>query len=193
MKRSPVFLLLALFACGPASAPSDPPTVVTPIMLEPPPIYALLGFRERLELTSEQIVQLDSIAIDVQARNSELMEELEEKSQLTRSQTALMVGEEARPVLDRIRDNNLEAAAAVGRLLSPAQQTTACQVFDMDRDEQTREEEREEEREREERAERRRQRVGGIQLDTALISMQRRIWPWCTASAPSQDRSDRRR
>lgn len=191
MKHSPLVLLLALSACGPGSAPSDPPTVVTPIMLEPPPINALFGFRERLELTSEQILQLDSISTAVKEQNNVLLEELQEKSQLTRSQTALMVGEEARPVLDQLRNNNLQAAEAVGRVLSTEQQAVACELFDMERDE-NRDERRAAAEERREERERRRQRVGGMQLDTTLIMMQRRIWPWCSASAPSPSRRGRR-
>lgn len=169
MKRNLLFLFVGLAACGPASAPAGPPpSFVTPSMLQPPPIYALLGHRDRLELTSEQIVQLDSIAVKLKEDNDELIDELEERSDVARNQAALIVGDEGQPILEQIRDNNREAAEAVGRTLTSDQQTTTCDLFSLNNDERDRR--------------RRRPRVRGADpeaADSIWRSLEARTWPFC--------------
>ena len=178
MKRSPLLLLLAVSACSSASTPAGPPpSLVTPLMLQPPPIYALLGYRERLELTTEQIVGLDSIATGLKDRNNDLIEELEEKSSLTRSQTALIVGDDGKPVLEQIRENNRGAAEAVGRLLNSEQQESTCDLFRLERDE----------RGRRGRAQREQRGVDQAAADSIWRSLEARTWPWCGADAASGD------
>jgi hypothetical protein len=178
MKRSPLLLLLAVSACSSASTPAGPPpSLVTPLMLQPPPIYALLGYRERLELTTEQIVGLDSIATGLKEENDDLIEELEEKSSLTRSQTALIVGDEGKPVLEQIRENNRGAAEAVGRLLTSEQQESTCDLFRLERDE----------RSRRGRQQRERRGVDQAAADSIWRSLESRTWPWCGAAPARGD------
>lgn len=181
MKRSLILLSIGLAACTSASAPAGPPpSLVTPLMLQPPPVYALLGYRERLQLSSEQINGLDSIAVNLKEENDELIDELEERSSLTRNQSALIVDEEGRPILEQIRDNNREAAEAVGRLLTSEQQTTACDIFRMDR---------------RERGRRERPRIRGADqaaADSIWRSLEARTWPWCASAGNDRPESDNR-
>jgi hypothetical protein len=178
MKRSPLLLLLAVSACSSAATPAGPPpSLVTPLMLQPPPIYALLGYRERLELTTEQIVGLDSIAMGLKDENDDLIHELEEKSSLTRSQTALIVGDEGKPVLEQIRENNRGAAEAVGRLLTSEQQETTCDLFRLERNESG----------RRGRQQRERRGVDQAAADSIWRALESRTWPWCGAAPASGD------
>ncbi|HEX6071303.1 MAG TPA: hypothetical protein VFZ18_15830 [Longimicrobiaceae bacterium] len=180
MKRSPLLLLLAVAACSSASTPAGPPpSYVTPLMLQPPPIYALLGYRERLELTTEQIVGLDSIATGLKEENDDLIDELEEKSSLTRSQTALIVGDEGKPVLEQIRENNRGAAEAVGRLLTSEQQVSTCDLFRLERDERSRRGRGQQQRER--------RGVDQAAADSIWRALEARTWPWCGTAAASGD------
>lgn len=168
MKRSLIFLLSSLVACSSAAAPEGPPpSFVTPTMLQPPPIYALIGHRDRLELSSEQIDDLDSIAVGLKEENDALIDELQEVSTSSRNEAGLIVDEEGRPVLEQIRDNNREAAEAVGRMLTARQQTTTCDLFSLN-DEDTRR--------------RRRPRVRGADpeaADSIWRALEARTWPWC--------------
>ena len=177
MKRNRVIFSLGLSACSSAGAPAGPPpSMVTPSMLQPPPIYALLGYRERLELTSEQIVGLDSIAVQLKERNDELIDELEERSDMARNTAALIVSEEGQPILEEIRDNNREAAEAVGRMLTSTQQTTSCDIFDLTEDDRGRRRER--------------PRVRGADpaaADSIWRMLQSRTWPWCGESGVRAD------
>lgn len=173
MKRNLLILCVGLTACsGGARAPAGPPpSLVTPSMLQPPPIYALLGHRDRLELTSEQIVRLDSIAVQLKEENDDLIDELEERSDLARNQAALIVGDEGRPILEEIRDNNRGAAEAVGRVLTSTQQTETCDLFNLNNDDRRR---------------RQRPRIRGADpeaADSIWRSLQSRTWPWCGAEA----------
>jgi hypothetical protein len=182
MKRSLTFLLLGLSACSSASAPAGPPpSLVTPLMLQPPPIYALLGHRETIELSSEQIVSLDSIAVGLRNDNDDLIDELEERSSLTRNQTALIVDEEGKPILEQIRDNNRGAAEAVGRVLTTTQQEETCEIFRRDREERSRG------------TRQRRPRVRGADqaaADSIWQVLQTSSWPWCAAAAQANAPAD---
>ena len=170
MKRSVLFVLLGVTACSSASAPSGPPaSLVTPLMLQPPPIYALLGYRDRLELTSDQIEGLDSIATGLKDENDDLVDELQEKSTLSRNQTGLIVDEEGRPLLDQIRDNNREASEAVGRLLNTTQQEATCELFRLERNSDR----------RGARSQRARRGVDPSATDIIWRSLESRTWPWC--------------
>lgn len=168
MKRNLMILTVGLSACATGPAPEGPaPTLVTPTMLQPPPIYALIGHRDRLELTSEQIEQLDSIAVNLEDRNEDLIDELEERSMPTRNQSGMVVDEEGKPVLEEIRDNNRKASEAVGRLLTSDQQESTCELFDLDD---------------ERRRDRRRPRVRGADeeaADSIWAMLESGVWPWC--------------
>ncbi len=124
-----VTVLFALTAC--AATGSLPPNavVVTPLTLEPPPIYSLLGYRSELNLTSEQVAALDSIAQAVRDENRELVAELRQTSGERRGQSgAMVVSEEGRPVLESIRENQLAAVDAVSRLLDESQRAEVCRL-----------------------------------------------------------------
>lgn len=181
MKRSSVLVLIAaaLAACtaGPRAQNGVQPTLITPIMLEPPPIYALFGFRERLQLTPEQITRLDSIAIAVKERNDLLIDTLQARAATARNQAGLVVADSAsRMALHQIRESNRQAARSVGEVLNATQQQTACQIFG----------EQDEERESRRREMRRRMGSGTMtrrtreaQADSLNAMLPGRVWPWC--------------
>jgi len=141
-------------------------------MLQPPPVYALIGHRDRLQLTGEQIESLDSIAIAVEAENASLIDELLAKGTPTRSQSGLLVEAEGREILEQIRENHRGAAMAVGELLTEQQQTQACDLFRLN-------------------GQRRAARPRGRAADPAaahsvLRAMESRVWPSC-AQQPTTD------
>jgi hypothetical protein len=144
-------------------------------MLEPPPIYSILGFRDKIELTSAQITSLDSIATWVHDQNLQLIQELREESSPTRNQIGMVVPDELRPALDSVRTNNRAAAAAVGKVLTPTQQQSACQIFE----EQARE--RDSDRNRGNGPRPRTSRLG-TEADSILANARRSVWPFCRAN-----------
>jgi len=150
--------------------------MITPLMLEPPPVYSLLGFREKLQLTSAQIVSLDSIATGIHDKNGPLIDQLREKAVPTRNQIGLVIPEEMAPTLESVRTNNREAAKAVGQVLTPAQQTSICEILEEQRQER-------EGRRGNRNAQSRRTSRLGTEADSILAGARRSVWPWCTASA----------
>src|SRR5690606_20872230 len=163
-----ILALPTLVACGSTGAPAGPPpSLVTPTMLQPPPIYALIGHRDRLELSSQQIEGLDSIAVGLRASNDSLVDELQERAVPSRNQMGIVVDEEGRPILEQIRDNNRGAAEAVGRMLTQAQQTEACDLFRIEQNSRSRNS---------------RPRVRGTDpaaADSIWRALESRTWPWC--------------
>jgi hypothetical protein len=131
----PALLLAAIapFAAACATGgglPNDATAVVTPLTLEPPPIYALLGYRRELELTSEQVAALDAVAQEVQDENRPLVRELHERTRERSRQPGLMiVTAEGEPVLDEIRANQRRAGEAVAGILDEDQRSTVCELF----------------------------------------------------------------
>ena len=122
-------VLLTVTACAARSGIPADALVVTPLTLEPPPIYSLLGYRTDLNLTSEQVTRLDSIAQSVRDENRELVEELRRTSSERRSQGGvLLVSEEGRPVLAAIRENQVAAVDAVSQLLDETQREQVCSL-----------------------------------------------------------------
>src|SRR5690606_22358518 len=104
-------VLLAVAGCGRRSPPNME-GLLTPLTVEPPPIYAIIGARADLMLSSEQVAALDSIAIAVQAANRPLIEDLEAVSPAARS-GARRLTPEGEPILEQIRANSREASEAV--------------------------------------------------------------------------------
>jgi hypothetical protein len=151
------------------------PTMITPLMLEPPPVYSLLGFREKLELTSAQITSLDSIATGVHDQNGPLIDQLREQAIPTRNQVGLVIPDEMGPTLESVRKNNRDAATAVGRVLTPEQQKSVCEILEEQRQERDGRGGR--------RAQPRRSSRLGTEADSILASARRSVWPWCSASA----------
>lgn len=181
MRRSYALICLTLTVSGCSASTSRPargaegmPTMVTPLMLEPPPVYSLLGFREKLQLTSPQITSLDSIATHVHDQNAPLIQELREEATPTRNQIGLLIPDELRPKLESVRSNNRAAAQAVGQVLSETQQASACEIFE------------EQQQNRDNRGGRnarpRRSSRLGSEADSILSSARRSVWPWCGSS-----------
>lgn len=168
MRKIAFVSLLIVAACGPAQT-TFPAGSVNPLALEPPPIYSLLGFRERLSLSSEQVEALDSLAQDVKRRNDPLVDSLRTVADARsgRARGIIPITEETRPVLERVRDQNRAAATAVQDLLSDEQQTQVCQLFDETRRDRLRS-----------RRDRDRPVRQTAPADTALF-FSLRGWPWC--------------
>jgi hypothetical protein len=182
MRRSFALICLGLAVSGCSASTSrnagdgpNMPTMITPLMLEPPPIYSILGFRDKIQLTSEQITSLDSIATQVHDQNVPLIRELREKASPTRNQIGMVIPDELRPALDSVRANNRAAATAVGKVLTPPQQQSACQIFE----EQA--QERENDRNRGNGPRPRTSRLGS-EADSILASARRSVWPFCRSN-----------
>jgi len=182
MRRSFALICLGLAVSGCSASTSrnagdgpNMPTMVTPLMLEPPPIYSILGFRDKIQLTSEQITSLDSIATRVHDQNVPLIRELREKASPTRNQVGMVIPDELRPALDSVRANNRSAATAVGKVLTPPQQQSACQIFE----EQA--QERDNDRRRGNGPRPRTSRLGS-EADSILASARRSVWPFCRSN-----------
>ena len=183
MKRYLAALIVVLAGCGPpATTGGAPLTLVTPLTIEPPPIYGLLGFRSELNLTSEQVVALDSIAQRVRVETAPLMDQLRERSiqRPQRQPGVFQVGDEGRPVLEEIRETHRQAVAEVEALLTAEQRTTACRVFDVDR---TRRGERPGARRDENRRQEQARRAAGADSLALGWGSRGRSWPWCAPAA----------
>jgi hypothetical protein len=125
--------LFAACALNPR-VPMDPDTTITPLSISAPPIYALLGFRRELDLTSEQIAALDELAQNVQADNADLLKGLRANSRERQRQPGFYdLLPEGIPLLEEVRENYRQAGEAVLAVLDDEQQTTACRLFRPDR------------------------------------------------------------
>jgi hypothetical protein len=134
--------VLAAAACGsrkPAVAPAPSPADSTRMEAvrgagQTPPVYGLLGQREKLGLSSQQVVAIDSIGEDLRARNDSLLRGLRalrdslggdrmsgrDREQLyTRGQ----------PLYSGVRDNNLRATRGIYDVLTPEQRVAACRTL----------------------------------------------------------------
>lgn len=108
--------------------------VVNTASLDPPPIYALLGYRAELGLNSTQIAKLDSIAEAARLENQRLVRELMQRSEGgTRQRGVVRPGPEGQPVLDEIRRAQRQTSEAVADLLTPDQREEICGLFDRTR------------------------------------------------------------
>jgi hypothetical protein len=126
--------LVAACGGGAPRAGIDPNTFVTPLTLEPPPIYALLGFRRDLELSSEQVAALDSIAQAAQEEIRPLVRELQDHGrERPRQPGTIDVGTAGQPVLEEIREKQRRTVEAVAEVLSEQQRETVCRLFDRSR------------------------------------------------------------
>jgi hypothetical protein len=122
-----VLLALTVVGCG-GRTPPNMEGMLTPLTVEPPPIYAIIGARADLALTSEQVAALDSIAIDIQAVNRPLIADLETVSPQSRS-GARRITPEGEPILEQIRSNSRQASEGVHDLLTEAQREKVCELF----------------------------------------------------------------
>lgn len=173
-----LILLAAAAACAPPADPADAPAVRDGLtMIDAPPVYSLLGYRDRLDLTSAQVAALDSVARAVQEQNRPLVEELREQTQRARPQSRRpVVTEEMQPLLERISENNRAAMAAVQEVLTPEQEATACRLAAGPSD-----------RPQPERRARGGARRGTAPADSLRGTLGGRVWSWCSpaAGAPS--------
>ena len=181
-KRAYAVLCLLLVGCGPTGGPgpdSGPAAAVTPLTLEPPPIYALLGYRAELELESEQVTRLDSLANWVREENARLVDSLRSAgSQAAQNRRAMVVDESTEGLLEQVRANNRRAGEAVGEVLTEEQRATVCRLYERGRrGEAARREERARERDRRE-----------PEADSTAVPLRgSRLWPWCTGTAAPAD------
>ena len=158
---------------------------VAPLALEPPPVYALIGYRDRLELSSQQVTTLDSLATAVREANGILVDSLEEKAITSnRSPGVLQVNPSERPLLDRIRGNNRGVIERVAELLTPDQEEAVCELYEEDlrdiREEQNR-------RQRTNPNDVWTNRARDNRPDTALVVRGFSVWPWCQATNAARD------
>lgn len=132
-------LVLAAACGGPAQPARNAPPTQAPMqpMVATPPVYALLGQRQALNLTSAQIQVLDSIGTGLQAQNSEAMRQIREirgddvyrPRRLSQQDIDRM-----RPLLDQVRENNRRAQERVQATLTTEQQQRVCELFREGRD-----------------------------------------------------------
>jgi hypothetical protein len=114
--------------------PMDPNTTITPLSVSAPPIYALLGFRRELDLTSDQIAALDELAQKVQAENADLLKGLQANSRERQRQPGYYdLLPQGIALLEEVRENYREAAEAVLAVLDDEQERTVCRLFRPDR------------------------------------------------------------
>ncbi len=159
-----------LAACG--SPPPAPPTAAEPAVapLDPPPVFALIGARERLQLTSEQISALDSIG----RWNSSANEGVIRDSRVRE----MRPGDPAVDSVARIvRQNNLQAGRGVETLLSDEQRRQVCEMFRPERGRDGRAAPRGAQDRPRAGAQGRAGRQG--MMDDRSLS----VWPWCTDPA----------
>jgi len=120
---SAILLAASAAACAPA-APEPGPAPRAQLDADVPPILALLSDRERLSLTSSQVIALDSIAREWDATNVKLNRRLG-VARGKRPVTAAL-RPEASPTRAALAANNRRAAEAVQQVLTPAQREAAC-------------------------------------------------------------------
>jgi hypothetical protein len=164
--------ILALAACSSSSAP--PPAVTTPQQpwVPTPPVYALIGERQDLNLTSAQVTTLDSIGVALAASNQPALTQIQamQPSGGFRRTSAADV-ERARPLIDSIRENNRRAQERVQALLTEQQRAEVCKMYAPDRAEQRRRESAQREA--------RQQPRGRFEADTMIASLFTGPWSWC--------------
>lgn len=177
-------LLLILSACASAPDPdAEALEFITPLTLEPPPIYSLLGYRDQLRLESQQVSALDSIAQSNRDVNAPLIDSLRAvgREQGGRYSGMMAIDSATQPLLERIRENNRQAVARVGEVLTPEQQATACRLFNEAPDRR---------RQAQQDAGRRPPRRGrGTAEDSISGGVGARVWTWCGGGAVTQPRS----
>jgi hypothetical protein len=127
-------------ACGPASGPA-PAVSAGPqgavVGASAPSIPSLLSQRERLALTSPQVIALDSVARVWRIENDTLARRLRQvwgdrpdpRARQSERARELMA---ARPTLAALVENNRRMTGSVEAILNPAQQQIACQIQNED-------------------------------------------------------------
>lgn len=167
MKKILILGVVLLAGCASTENTAPAPAAEQPLEVrtEPPPIYALFGYREQLELTSEQISTLDSIARAAQIENDTVLARIRQRAEEREEEIDLTL-------LSQLTDVNLRTAERVGEVLTEEQRARVCELF-----EETR-------RERAEAAARpRRTDRRSSREDTPVLQHAIRTWPWCEVEA----------
>lgn len=157
--KSRIWSAILLVSSAAACAPSTPQLAPSPrpagAEADVPPILSLLSERERLSLTSAQVIALDSIAREWDVTNEKLVRRLRIARGTRPVPMVATLRPEGSTARDRLIDNNRRAALAVEQVLTPAQRTAACATT-------------------------RRERPAGAKplLDTRRTTAPR-VWPWC--------------
>lgn len=169
MRKTAFALLLGLVACGPAET-TYPAGSVNPLALEPPPIYSLFGYRDRLELTSAQVEALDSIAQAVKRSNDPIVDSLAvvADARTGRGRGIIPISDETRPLLERVRLQNRQAAEAVREVLNDTQAAQVCELVDQQAQDRVRR-----------LGEEREARSSRIAPQDSALFLPLRGWPWC--------------
>jgi hypothetical protein len=121
---SVILLAASAAACAPAAPEPGPAPRRAQLQADVPPILALLSERERLSLTSSQVIALDSIAREWDVTN----EKLNRRLGVARGKRPITAAlkPEASPTRAALADNNRRAAEAVQQVLTPPQREAAC-------------------------------------------------------------------
>lgn len=160
------FAIVVLLSAGCASPqPQVEPeeTERTVLRVQAPPVYALLGEREELRLTSEQVAAVDSIGRWLYAANAPHLQVLNgAPGERTVAEEDTLIA-----LLEAIHVNNTAAGAAIQELLNDTQEAQVCEMFA---------ESREDEEERDTREMRRREAFA----DSIMGALT--VWPWCSVA-----------
>ena len=161
-----VILAASAAACAPSAPAAAPEPRTAGLDVAVPPVRALLGERERLSLTSEQVVALDSIAREWDRANDKLARGGGGAKPAGLVTLALKAGKAATRPRTAVAENNLRAAKAVERVLTPEQRRTVCELTGGGAGD----------------------RVDAPAGSRSLVSSSaprrakaRRVWPWCAA------------
>ncbi|HEU0052998.1 MAG TPA: Spy/CpxP family protein refolding chaperone [Longimicrobium sp.] len=123
--------LLALAACGGTQPEPQPRTMAAYRGAQMPSVYALLGRRDELKLTSAQVTALDSIAQALSDSNRVLTGQMRGVTNSRgggpmRRPRSTAQEDSVLPLLERVGENNRRAMDAIGQVLTPAQRDTLC-------------------------------------------------------------------
>lgn len=168
MRKILMLAVLGAAACGPGRG--GPSGAVSPLALQPPPIYSIFGYRDALGLTSEQVETLDSIAQDVKRRNDAVADTLRAIADRRggRQRGIIPLNEETRPMLEQVAANNRAAALAVQTTLTEEQQVQVCRLGNDPRRSRAREHQPPE------------RHADIAPADSTLLMPLIGGWPWCT-------------
>ena len=131
MNRLRLAALLALLgACAPQRDVAPPGErfggrTTHPAAAAAPTVYAVLGHREQLGLSSAQVSAIDSIGGWLQARNEPLLDSL----RLRDDGRSRLPRESADAVMEAIRANQRAAVDGVAAALTAEQRARVCQLF----------------------------------------------------------------
>jgi len=171
----------AVFLLAGCGGPAAPPANVTPeagfdpAALVAPPVYSLLGFRDRLSLTSEQVARLDSIGGWLDSANRRTQAELRAAAEDRGQSRGGMFGRQAPQrtpeelaALDSLAMNNRAAVESVRETLTEEQRERVCELVRPAADEGGRRQGR-----------RRQQESSSRDGQPGMMMGGRYIWPWC--------------